>query len=278
MSAVTGSVSRSVGGHRRRAGCLPSPSATSPYDEAPVSEPLSRGQALRILALGSTAGREDVKRAYRQLAREHHPDHGGDPDRFQQVTRAFERLVADDTPAREPQVARGRPSRSAYVAPAPAPDLQTIDWDTTIPEIGDTLSRDGLAVLLAAGRTHPLAPVAATSRSPGSRLNRFAPHLAGNSTAELTIVPDRDDRQRPVAAVQVRAWSRKGRKVLDQAQLLGRWSRIRGSSSTLLRATFPPALERRVTAAIAVALTQELLHELAWDLTTWTRTGRASAR
>lgn len=241
-----------------------------------MPEPLSRAQALQVLALNSSADREDIKRAYRRLAREHHPDHGGDPDLFQEVTRAFDRLVDDDTLPRAPRVARGRPSRNGYVDATPTPDVKAIDWDATAPDVGEALSPDGLAVLLAAGRTHPVTPIAATSRSPGSRLNRFAPHLAGHATAELTIEPDHDDRGRPVAALQLRAWSRKGRKVLDQAELLGRWSRIRGSSSTLLRATFPPAPERRATATTAVALTQGLLDALAWDLTAWTRTGTAT--
>lgn len=243
-----------------------------------MSEPPSRAHALRVLALSSNADRSDIKRAYRRLAREHHPDHGGDPDLFQEITRAYERLVADDAVPRVPRVARGRPSRSAFLDATPTPDVRTIDWDTSVPAVGEPLSRDGLAVLLATGHAHPLTAIAATSRAPGSRLNRFAPHLAGHSTAALTIGPDRDDRGRPVAALQLRAWSRKGRKVLDQAQLLGRWSRIRGSSSTLLRATVPPATDRRVTAASTVDLTQELLQALAWDLTAWTRTGAATTR
>ncbi len=237
-----------------------------------MSEALSRAEALRVLALSSTADREDVKRAYRRLAREYHPDHGGDPDLFQEVTRAYERLATDDPPPSVTSVVRGRPSRSPFVDAPPTADVADIDWMTTVPTVGETLSRDRLAVSLLRRPAAPVAPVAATSRAPGSWLNRWAPHLADHSTAEFLVLPDRDDRDRPVVALQVRAWSRKGRRVLDGADLLGRWSRIRGSSSTLLRATFPPLEDRRATAATATRLAEEFLEGLGWDLPAWTRT------
>lgn len=41
-----------------------------------------------VLGLGPTANADDVKRAFRGLAREHHPDHGGDPDRFRRLVEA----------------------------------------------------------------------------------------------------------------------------------------------------------------------------------------------
>jgi len=45
-----------------------------------------------VLDLPRDASSSDVKRAYRRKAREHHPDAGGDEERFKEVTRAYEVL------------------------------------------------------------------------------------------------------------------------------------------------------------------------------------------
>lgn len=236
-----------------------------------MPEAMSRAQALRVLALSSSADRDDVKRAYRQLAREHHPDRGGDPDTFHEVARAFQRLVDDDTRPTRPRVTRGRPSRPATRnSTEVTADLESVDWSRPTPTVGSPLDRDGLAVALCQDADTSITPLTAVSRSPGSRLNRLAPHLAGNATASLTVFPDSDDRGRPVVAVQVRARSRRARRALEGTDLQGRWTRIRGSSYTLLRSTFPPSPERQVTAAFAAERTEALLDMLGWSLASWT--------
>ena len=45
------------------------------------------------LGLEAGASREEIERAYRGLAREHHPDAGGDADRFKAITRARDALL-----------------------------------------------------------------------------------------------------------------------------------------------------------------------------------------
>lgn len=236
-----------------------------------MSRTLSREAALRVLALSSSAGRDDIKRAYRHLAREHHPDRGGDPDTFHEIVRAFERLAGDDTPPQRPVVARGRPSRPAPSDRSTAlADLHSVDWSLPVPPIGTRLDRDRLAIALA--RVAPIAPVAATSRSPGSRLNSLAPHLAADTAATLTVAPDADDRGRPLIAVQLRANARRARRALDAADLLGRWTRIRGSSTTLLRTTFVPDEDPRASAVVASDRTAALLDSLGWHLSGWTLT------
>jgi molecular chaperone DnaJ len=45
-----------------------------------------------VLGLRPDAAAEEIKRAYRRKAREHHPDAGGDAERFKEVTRAYEVL------------------------------------------------------------------------------------------------------------------------------------------------------------------------------------------
>lgn len=45
-----------------------------------------------ILHLQPGASIEEVKKQYRKLARSYHPDKGGDPEQFRNVTRAYEVL------------------------------------------------------------------------------------------------------------------------------------------------------------------------------------------
>jgi len=52
------------------------------------------------LGLRPDAATEEVKRAYRRKAREHHPDAGGDAERFKEVTRAYEVLSDPERRAR----------------------------------------------------------------------------------------------------------------------------------------------------------------------------------
>ena len=52
-----------------------------------------------ILGVGKDAGQDDIKRAYRKLASQHHPDKGGDTARFQEIQTAYE--VLGDTQKRQ---------------------------------------------------------------------------------------------------------------------------------------------------------------------------------
>jgi DnaJ-class molecular chaperone len=45
-----------------------------------------------ILGVGKDASQDDIKRAYRKLASQHHPDKGGDTARFQEIQTAYEVL------------------------------------------------------------------------------------------------------------------------------------------------------------------------------------------
>ena len=42
----------------------------------------------RILGLEKMASEADIKKAYRSLALIHHPDKGGDPDKFKEINQA----------------------------------------------------------------------------------------------------------------------------------------------------------------------------------------------
>lgn len=239
-----------------------------------MPEQFSRRHALRVLALASTADTHDVKRAYRRLAREHHPDHGGDPELFHELQQAFERLVGDDTVPPAPVVARGRPSRPR---PTPAPDrldadLSTVDWTTPRPSVGDRLDRHRTAAALLCDDGRSVRAVTATSRAPGSRLNGVAIHMAGNMTSTLSIRPSRDDRGRPVLAVELRGWNRRSRRALEQASLPDHWTRVRGSSSTRVQTALSRGSQQRATIVRAVDQLERLLGSLSWEFDAWTLT------
>jgi hypothetical protein len=53
----------------------------------------SREEALRELGLGPQATFSQAKRRYRRLVLQHHPDRGGDPERFRRVRLAMEQLA-----------------------------------------------------------------------------------------------------------------------------------------------------------------------------------------
>ena len=53
----------------------------------------NRDAALAVLGLEGNENREEVTQRYRQLVRKHHPDRGGDPERFRQVKEAAEQLL-----------------------------------------------------------------------------------------------------------------------------------------------------------------------------------------
>jgi DnaJ family protein A protein 2 len=45
-----------------------------------------------ILNVDKKANREDIKKAYRNLALIHHPDRGGNPDKFKRINEAYKIL------------------------------------------------------------------------------------------------------------------------------------------------------------------------------------------
>ena len=242
-----------------------------------MSRQLTRDEALRLLELPPSANGPAVKRAYRRLARRHHPDVGGDPAMFHRLRLAFERLI-DDPQAQRPTVVRGRPSRapSAWRAPETVDhtpvDLSRVDWSVPADPGQVPLDRHLAAVHLAAGDGPLTRPLRATSRSPGSRLNRVAASLSPDLTAHLLIRAGNDDRGTPMVAIEVTGSHRGARKALDRVSLDDRWVRRRGSSTTMLRTLLVPSPDRRATALRAVDRLEELLDRLDWPLPSWTMT------
>lgn len=79
-----------------------------------------RREALRLLGLQDPVEKSEVVVAYRRLARQHHPDLGGDPETFRSLTVARDLLLADArsdagdrsrSPSGRSVTVRQRPSR-----------------------------------------------------------------------------------------------------------------------------------------------------------------------
>lgn len=61
----------------------------------PVRPALQRQQALAVLGLPSNATMPQIKKRYRKLAKQYHPDLGGDPRQMQRLVAAYEFLLKD---------------------------------------------------------------------------------------------------------------------------------------------------------------------------------------
>lgn len=49
-----------------------------------------------ILGVDKSSSKDDIKKAYRKLAMKNHPDKGGDPEKFKQISEAYEVLTNDE--------------------------------------------------------------------------------------------------------------------------------------------------------------------------------------
>lgn len=58
---------------------------------------LTEAEARAVLEVPPDASESAVRRAYREQLKEVHPDQGGDEDRFQRVTEAYDRLSQDES-------------------------------------------------------------------------------------------------------------------------------------------------------------------------------------
>lgn len=237
-----------------------------------------------MLQLPPTADASAIKRAYRRLARAHHPDVGGEVTTFHELQLAYEVLLGGDEDT-VPVVPPGRPSRpreawsSGQAGPARVGvDVAGVDWDRALPSEAAPLSRDLVARWLAADGGEPVRPLAATSRAPGSRLNRAAPKLSSDLTASLEVGPAADDRGRLVVVVRLTGRSRKARRALDDVGLDGGWIRRRGTASTTLRRVAVPDAERRVTAVRTADALVDLLDRAGWETGDWTTTPARDGR
>ena len=62
-------------------------------DPNPPQPAWGRSPHLELLGLQEGAGSQDIKRAFRRLAKRHHPDKGGDAERFKGLQAAYEQAL-----------------------------------------------------------------------------------------------------------------------------------------------------------------------------------------
>lgn len=242
---------------------------------------MDQQEALDVLGLRGPVDGPTVKRAYRRLARELHPDAGGDADEFHRVRTAFETLGG---------------GTDAAGGPAPQEHVASVDerwWDTHGAWYDEVVDRSGvdlgrtpdageagdvgrvvradldlLASMLADGT--PVGTVRLHSRAPGSRLHRIIAWLQPDLLAEVTIGPAATG-PRPghdVVAV-VRSAGGKGRRLLASAPTPGSWTRARGSETVSLERRFRPSRDPDDTAVRIAREVRDALEVVGWPLGEW---------
>lgn len=69
----------------------------------------------KILGVSPNADLSEIRQAYKQLVKQHHPDVGGDSERFKQINSAYLRLIThQETPILGPSVACSTGVRVVY--------------------------------------------------------------------------------------------------------------------------------------------------------------------
>lgn len=257
-----------------------------------------------MLGVGEHAGPEEVRRAYRRLARTHHPDAGGDAAAFHRLQQAVDVLLGDGV--RRPEPPRTSPSRSGVRRPSTATrvggtgwgesrtrphwhdhpvDVSGIDWSSPRTEEPHAWSRDLLALAAcAAARVDdghastddppPVRAVTGVSRKPGSQVNRLATWVATEFLARWWIRPA-EDRGRAGHDVEVRIDlpSRRARKLADRTTWPTGWTRERRPSMTVVTLVLTPSRDHHATALRAADALAEALDALGWPLEDWVNDG-----
>jgi DnaJ-domain-containing protein 1 len=65
------------------------------HNANPVRPIVARQQALTILGLPPNATQQQIKQRYRKLAKQYHPDRGGDQRQMQRIIAAYELLTKE---------------------------------------------------------------------------------------------------------------------------------------------------------------------------------------
>lgn len=234
------------------------------------------GDALEALGLRGPAGPDEVKRAYRRLARRLHPDVGGDAERFRTIQLAFE-VIRDGTDARvdgpRAQVHVAGVERRWWEAPG-AWHEQTVDvrgvvLDATPAGRATAADVDLLASLLLTDEG-PVRPTTLHSRSPGSRLHRLISWLQPDLLATLSVRPAGDGpRPGHDVRIELRAPAGRGRRIAGDVPLPTGWTRRRGADSVRIARDLRPSRAREQTAVRVARQVGRFTDEIDWPLSEW---------
>lgn len=243
---------------------------------------MEQQEALDVLGLEADADLATLKRRFRALAHDHHPDRGGDATRFAAINDAYRRLTSCETqPTAPPTVSKGRPSRTS----TPNDGLShRIDSGLTAEALtGPSGSRLGelpvggrrlltpllfaeLVLRLGAGQHLVL-----VSRAPNTWSNRFAAVLSEDaiSTLRCSFAPSGHS-----LALELRARARPARRSLatttgDAVTMPPAWRRQRSDAVTTISTTLPLAPSSAATAISATERVLDLLDALDWPLAQW---------
>lgn len=229
-------------------------------------------EALDVLGLRGPAAAEDVKRAYRRLARELHPDAGGDTAAFQRVRAAFEAIGG------------GTDTRTG---PAPQQRTASVDdrwWDAGSAWHDEHVDHGDIDPTAAVPDERPLradaqvlarlvrrgTPVVLHSRSPGSRLHRFVSWLDPDLLATVVVRHAQEGRRAGHdLEVEVTASGGRGRRLLSGCRPPGSWTLARGSETARLRRQFRPSRDLDDTAVRIAREAERALASIGWSLEEW---------
>jgi curved DNA-binding protein len=91
----------------------------------------------KTLGVTTTASADEIKKAYRKLASQHHPDKGGDTAKFQEIQTAYDTL---SDPAKRQQYDNPAPKWGSF-GQHPHPTSQHFDFDTIFDVFGARFSQ-----------------------------------------------------------------------------------------------------------------------------------------
>lgn len=91
----------------------------------------------KILGLEPDASKEEVKGAYRDLVKQHHPDKGGDPEKFRKINKAYRGITRTDTESRAVL------SRDAKPKEITGPQTKTVAKNSLLSKLQTGLSLAG---------------------------------------------------------------------------------------------------------------------------------------
>lgn len=238
---------------------------------------VDRSTALDVLGLDTASDLYAVKRRFRALVQDLHPDRGGDPRAFHDLQVAYRLLCReldeDARPAR-PRVAHGRPSRQRP-EPVPAPPapggplapLSDVDLRVLSSERHRGLDGELLARLLLTG-TATSRGYHLVSRPPGARMGVLAALRDAGATSSLSFSAG------PAGVrVELTARGRRARRALTELDMSAltraTWTRHRGDAVTVAAADLGRTRRSEGGALHVAGAAVELLDALEWPLSWW---------
>ena len=250
----------------------------------------SPAEARALLGVGAHASADEVRRAYRRLARRAHPDAGGDAADFHRLQQAVAVLL-DPRPRAAPPAAS--PSTSRMTRPSTptrvggtgwgesagprwheeAVDVDVVDWDAPLPRPPHAWTVPLLARAVVAPVDGPVVrPAAGVSRRPGSRLNRAVVWMSTDLLARWVVRPATG---RGLAGhdveLRLELQGTRARRLADDAAWPLGWTRERRPSITRVSSVVTPSRDPRATALRTARHLADGLDVLGWPLGDWYR-------